>query len=70
MGSGNYYLSFIRKVMKINTQRRKRDKVSETRIDLVDKVVYVKPRNTLIIVKFYKHKGIGPSEKQIKDQWY
>ena len=39
----NYHSSFIGKVMKINIQHRKRDKVSETCIDLVDKVVYVKP---------------------------
>ena len=70
MGSENYHSSFIRKVMKINTQHRKRDKVSETCIDSVDKVVYVKPQNTLIIVKLYQHKGIGPTEKQLKDQWY
>ena len=56
--------------MKINTQHRKRDKVSETCIDSVDKVVYVEPQNTLIIVKLYQHKGIGPTEKQLKDQWY
>ena len=66
----NYHSSFIGKVMKINIQHRKRDKVSETCIDLVDKVVYVKPRNKLIIVKFHQHKGKGPSEKQLKDQWY
>ena len=42
-GSENYHSSFIRKVVKINTQRRKRDKVSETHIDLVDRVVDVKP---------------------------
>ena len=56
--------------MKINTQQRKRDKVSETCIDLVDKAVYVKPRNKLIIVRFHQHKGIGQLEKQLKDQLY
>ena len=52
--------------MKINTQHRKRDKVSESHIDLVDKAVYVKPQNKLIIVRLHQHKGDRSIRKAIK----
>ena len=62
----NYSSGFIGKVMKINTQHRKRDKVSEFHIDLVGKAVYVKLRNKLIIVSLHQHKGDRSIRKAIK----
>ena len=52
--------------MKINIQHRKRDKVSEFHIDLVDRTVYVKPRNKLIIVNLHQHKEDRSIRKAIK----
>ena len=47
---GSEKVSFIR-----NTKHRKRDKVSELSVDLVDKTDCFKHKNKLIIVRFYQH---------------
>ena len=52
--------------MKINTQHRKRDKVSEIYVDLVGKAAHVKLQIKLIIVSLYQHKGERSIRKAIK----